>query len=46
MKGISRTLNATALLALPPDGTLRARPVNRAVNSPQNNEPALLEPAI
>jgi putative SOS response-associated peptidase YedK len=34
-----------ALLEPPPDGTLRAWPVSRTVNSPQNNGPELLEPA-
>ncbi len=34
-----------ALLEPPPDGTLRAWPVSRAVNSPRNNGPELLEPA-
>jgi putative SOS response-associated peptidase YedK len=34
-----------ALLAPPPDGTLRAWPVRRAVNSARNNGRELLEPA-
>jgi putative SOS response-associated peptidase YedK len=35
----------TALLDPPSDGTLRAWPVSRAVNSTRNNGPELLEPA-
>jgi putative SOS response-associated peptidase YedK len=35
----------TALLRPSPAGTLRTWSVSRAVNSPQNNEPQLLEPA-
>ncbi len=34
----------TALLAPPPDGTLRTWPVSTAVNSPKNNGPELLQP--
>jgi putative SOS response-associated peptidase YedK len=34
-----------ALLGPPQDGTLRAWPVSRAVNSPRNDGPELLEPA-
>jgi putative SOS response-associated peptidase YedK len=33
------------LLGPPPDGTLRAWPVSRNVNSPRNNSAELLEPA-
>ena len=33
-----------ALLGPPPDGTLRAWPVSRSVNSPRNNSAELLEP--
>jgi putative SOS response-associated peptidase YedK len=33
-----------ALLEPPPEGTLRAWPVSRAVNAPRNNGPELLEP--
>jgi putative SOS response-associated peptidase YedK len=35
----------TALLKSSPAGTLRVWSVSRAVNSPQNNEPQLLDPA-
>ena len=34
-----------APLGPPPDSTLRAWPVSRAVNAPRNNGPELLEPA-
>jgi putative SOS response-associated peptidase YedK len=34
-----------ALLKSSPGGTLRVWSVSRAVNSPQNNEPQLLDPA-
>jgi putative SOS response-associated peptidase YedK len=37
--------NPAALLKPPPDGVLRAWPVARMVNSPQNNGPELLEAA-